>query len=151
MILGVWFLGSARGWSGWRSALLAWLAGFSGVAWRTKACTARGNQAWPELCEAVLHLAKDPLGILAAGLVLQLTGCGKTIKPEGAAKSVTDLVSKQTDFKPTDVKCPSGVDAKVGKEFDCHFTGPDGPYTAHLKVQKVNGDDVEFYITTRRS
>lgn len=84
-------------------------------------------------------------------MVLQLTGCGKTIKPEGAAKSVADLVSQQTKFKPTDVKCPSDVDAKVGQEFDCHFTGPDGPYTAHLKVTKVDGDDVEFYIQTQRS
>ncbi len=85
-------------------------------------------------------------------MVLQLTGCGATIKPDRAAKSVTDLVSQQTKFKPTDVKCPSGVDAKVGQEFDCHFTGPEGaPYTAHLKVTKVDGDDVEFYIQTRPS
>lgn len=75
----------------------------------------------------------------------------RTIKPEGAAQSVTDIVSQQTGFKPTDVKCPDGVDAKVGQEFDCHFTGPEGPYTAHLKVTKVDGDDVEFYITTRRT
>lgn len=89
--------------------------------------------------------------IVAGVLALPLSGCGKTIKPDGAAKSVTDIVSQQTGFKPTDVKCPDGVDAKVGQEFDCHFTGPEGPYTAHLKVTKVDGDDVEFYITTRRT
>ena len=55
-----------------------------------------------------------------------LAGCGSTIKPEGAAQSVTDLVSKQTGFKPEDVKCPSFVDAEVGKEFECKFTGPEG-------------------------
>jgi hypothetical protein len=83
---------------------------------------------------------------------LQLTGCAKTIKPEGAAKSVVDLVSQQTSFKPTDVKCPSGVDAKVGQEFDCHFTGPEGkPYTAHMKITKIEGDDVEFHIETKPS
>ena len=47
-------------------------------------------------------------------------------------------MSEQTDFKPTNVKCPYGVDAEVGQEFDCHFTGPDGAYTAHLKVTKVD-------------
>ena len=90
-------------------------------------------------------------GVLVGAVALQLAGCGSTIKPDGAAKSVTDVVSQQTGFKPTDVKCPSGVDAKVGQEFDCHFTGPEGPYTAHLKVTKVNGDDVEFFIQTKPS
>ncbi len=90
--------------------------------------------------------------VLLGFSVLQLSGCGKTIKPDGAEKSVADLVSKQTKFKPTDVSCPSGVEAKVGQEFDCHFTGPEGkPYTAHLKVTKVEGDNVEFYIETKPS
>jgi Domain of unknown function (DUF4333) len=89
--------------------------------------------------------------VLVGGVALLLAGCGSTIKPDGAAKSVTDVVSSQTGFKPTDVKCPSGVDAKVGQEFDCQFTGPEGPYTAHLKVTKVSGDDVEFFIQTHRS
>jgi hypothetical protein len=91
--------------------------------------------------------------VVVGAVALQLTGCGggPTIKADGAAKSVTDMVSQQTGFKPTDVKCPSGVEAKVGQEFDCHFTGPEGPYTAHLKVTKVNGEDVEFYIQTKRS
>ncbi len=92
------------------------------------------------------------VAVFAGVLMLPLAGCGKTIKPDGAAQSVTDIVSQQTGFKPTDVKCPEGVDAKEGQEFDCHFTGPEGdPYTAHLKVTKVSGDDVEFYITTRPS
>jgi hypothetical protein len=87
------------------------------------------------------------------GLVaLSLAGCGSTIKPEGAAKSVQDLVSSKTGFDPNDVKCPSGVDAEVGQEFDCHFTGPEGkPYTAHLKITKIQGDDVEFNIETKPS
>jgi Domain of unknown function (DUF4333) len=84
-------------------------------------------------------------------VALQLAGCSKTIKPDGAAKTVTDFVAQQTGFKPTDVSCPSGEEAKVGVEFDCHFTGPEGPYTAHLKVTKVDGSDVEFNIRTYRS
>ena len=89
------------------------------------------------------------LVVLFASLAMLLAGCGSTIKPEGAAQSVVDLVSKQTHFKPTDVKCPSGVDAEVGKEFECHFTGPEGKeYTAQMKVTKVEGENVEFYIKT---
>jgi Domain of unknown function (DUF4333) len=90
-------------------------------------------------------------GICVGVIALGLTACGATIKPDGAARSVVDVVSSQTGFHPNDVSCPSGVDAKVGVEFDCHFTGPEGPYTAHLKITKVHGDDVEFDIKTRRS
>jgi hypothetical protein len=87
-----------------------------------------------------------------ASLVTVLAGCGSTIKPEGAAQSVVDLVSKQTGFKPNDVKCPSNIDAEVGKQFECHFTGPEGKdYTAQMKVTKVEGDDVQFYIKTAPS
>jgi Domain of unknown function (DUF4333) len=89
--------------------------------------------------------------LLVGAVALQLASCSKTIKPDGAAKSVTDLVSEQTGFKPTDVSCPSGVEAKVGVEFECHFTGPEGPYTAHMKVTKVSGEDVVFDIKTQRS
>ncbi len=88
--------------------------------------------------------------IVAAFSALFLGACGSTIDPGGAAKSVVDVVSKQTKFKPKDVTCPSGVDAKVGQEFDCTFTGPEGrQYTAHLKVTKVEGDDVEFYVESK--
>ena len=95
---------------------------------------------------------RTALVVLVASLVMLLAGCGSTIKPEGAAQSVVDLVSKQTGFKPNDVKCPSGVDAEVGKEFECHFTGPEGKdYTAQMKVTKVEGENVEFYIKTAPS
>jgi hypothetical protein len=102
----------------------------------------------------VCHTAamRTALVVLIASLATVLAGCGSTIKPEGAAQSVVDLVSKQTGFKPTDVKCPSGVDAEVGKEFECHFTGPENKdYVAHMKVTKVEGEDVEFYIKTEPS
>jgi hypothetical protein len=80
-----------------------------------------------------------------------VAGCSKTIKPEGAAKYVTDRVTEQTGFKPTDVSCPSGVEAKVGVEFQCHFTGPEGPYTAYMKITKVQGEEVFFDFKTQRS
>ena len=41
------------------------------------------------------------------------------------------------------MSCPSGVETKVGVQFDCHFTGPEGkPYTAHMRITKVDGDGV---------
>jgi len=86
---------------------------------------------------------------LCIGLIgLGLTACGSTIKPEGAAQSIVNLVSEKTDFKPTDVKCPDGIDAKVGVAFDCQFTGPDGDYVAHMKVLKIEGEQVLFDINT---
>src|ERR1700734_3739740 len=80
-------------------------------------------------------------GLIGVG-GLELPGCGQTVKPDGAAKSVFDVVSRQTGFKPNDVHCPSGVKAKVGGQFDCGFTGPEGPYVAHMRITKVAGDDV---------
>jgi hypothetical protein len=91
------------------------------------------------------------LAVSAALAALALAACGseKTIRPEGAAKSVTGVVSQQTGFKPTDVKCPSGVEAKVGKKFECSFTGPEGPYTAFMEVRRVDGESVLFKVVTR--
>jgi hypothetical protein len=93
-------------------------------------------------------------GVFVSLAALPLTGCGgtSTVKPGGAAQSVVDVVSKQAGFHPTDVSCPSGVKAQVGGEFDCHFTGPEGkPYTAHLRITKVDGERVEFDVKTRPS
>jgi hypothetical protein len=70
--------------------------------------------------------------------------------PEGAAQTVVDVVSENTGFRPTDVTCPSGVEAKVGQQFECQFTGPEGPYTAYLQIKTVEGQYVEYYVTTRR-
>ena len=95
---------------------------------------------------------RTALVVLVASLAVLLAGCGSTINPDKAADTVTDFVSKKTKFKPNDVKCPSGVDAEVGKEFECHFTGPEGEkYTAQMKVTKVEGNDVQFYIKTAPS
>lgn len=84
---------------------------------------------------------------------LQLTGCstGGTIKPNAAAQAVVDLVAKQNKYRPTDVKCPSGIAAKVGGKFDCNFTGPRGVlYLAHMKIEKVSGENATFDINVER-
>jgi len=88
------------------------------------------------------------VAVLIALVGLQLTACGSTIKPEGAAQAVVDLVSQKTDFKPDDVKCPDGIEAKIGVTFDCNFTGPDGDYVAHMKIEKIEGEQVLFDIKT---
>jgi hypothetical protein len=83
------------------------------------------------------------IGVVVAGLI----GCGKRIDAESAEKSVTDFVSQNTEFTPDDVTCPSGTDAKVGVEFDCTFTGPDGEHVAHLKIIMVEGSNVEYEVS----
>lgn len=90
--------------------------------------------------------------LILAVLAASVSGCGATIKADEAAKSVVSVVSKQTKFKPKDVSCPSGVNAEVGVEFDCTFTGPEGAeYTAHMKVTKVEDNEVEFTIKSEPS
>ena|SRR5271166_1163187 len=89
-------------------------------------------------------------GVLASAVTLAACGAKATVKPAGAAQSVVDVVSGQTGFHPTDVNCPSGVEAKVGQEFDCHFAGPEGtPYTAHMRITKVDGERVDFDVRSR--
>ena len=95
-------------------------------------------------------------GLSVAGLELavgtaQAEPTPVTVIPEGAAQTIVDVVSESTGFRPTDVKCPSGVEARVGLQFECQFTGPEGPYTAYMRIKKVDGQYVEYYVTTRRN
>jgi hypothetical protein len=32
---------------------------------------------------------------------------------------------------------------------NCHFTGPEGPYTAYLRIVKVEGRHVAFQLDTQ--
>jgi Domain of unknown function (DUF4333) len=91
--------------------------------------------------------------VVGGAAALQLAGCTKTIKPDATANYVADYVANNSPAKirPTDVSCPSGIEAKVGTEFDCHFTGPDGKYTAHLKIRSVDGTQVKYNVDTYRS
>jgi hypothetical protein len=84
-------------------------------------------------------------------LAIVLSGCGQsTIRPHAAEQTIADLVSKHTGFRPTDVRCPSGVPASVGGRFECRFTGPDGRYAAEVRIMSVRGQRVEEYIVTRK-
>jgi hypothetical protein len=47
-----------------------------------------------------------------------VVGCGETtVVPERAERSVVDVVSRETGFRPKDVRCPSDVEAEVGRTF----------------------------------
>lgn len=93
---------------------------------------------------------KAILVVLAAAALL--TGCGeKTIEADGAEQAVSDLVTEKAGFTPTDVECPSGVEAKDDETFECTFTAPDGDYVAKMQVLSVEGERVNFQIDTRRS
>jgi Domain of unknown function (DUF4333) len=101
-------------------------------------------------------------GVLAVWAAVQLTGGSgaawadptngstDTVSPSVAAKAVADSVASQTGFHPYDVSCPTGVEAKVTNEFDCHFTGPEGPYIAHMRITKVDGANVSFFLMSSR-
>jgi hypothetical protein len=86
------------------------------------------------------------------GVAALLSACGQSvIRPSATEKYVSDLVFQQTGFRPVDVRCPSGVPAKAGGTLNCHFTGPEGPYTAYLHIVKVEGDRVAFTARTQPS
>lgn len=99
----------------------------------------------------LIGIALAVLAAIVGVVVLMFVLNTKTVDAASAAKAIADAESAQTGFTPTDVKCPSGVDAKVGATFNCQFTGPDGPYTAYMTVTKVDGDRVEFSIKARLS
>jgi Domain of unknown function (DUF4333) len=86
------------------------------------------------------------------GVAILLTGCGAaTIRPHATEQTVAGFVVTHTGFRPTDVRCPSGVPAKVGSTFDCHFTGPDGSNIAQVRITSVHGQRAIDYIVTRRN
>ncbi len=90
------------------------------------------------------------LGFAIGCALILLAGCGEsTIREKGTEQTVTRFVTKQTAYHPTDVRCPSGESAEVGVKFQCHFTGPDGRYTAYLRVLSVDGERVAYRIVTR--
>jgi hypothetical protein len=92
------------------------------------------------------------LAAIACTLTL-LSACGghRAIDPGATAKHVGDVVFQQTGFRPVDVRCPSGIPATAGGRFNCHFTGPEGPYTAYLRIVKVQGRRVDFKVETQPS
>jgi hypothetical protein len=96
-----------------------------------------------------------PVKLLAAvaGCAILLSACGaqNKIDPTATGKYIRGVVFRQTGFRPTDVRCPSGIPARPGGRFDCHFTGPEGPYTAYLRIVNVHGRRVVYRLDTQPS
>jgi hypothetical protein len=96
------------------------------------------------------HGVRLGVALFVGAATLGLSGCGAAvISADSAQKSVADFVAKNTEVTASDVKCPDKTEAKVGVEFDCTFTAPDGDYVAHLKITKVDGTDVEYDIESK--
>ena len=90
--------------------------------------------------------------VLTACVSLPLAACGKSVILERPTEQlVSDAVYHHTGFRPTDVRCPSGVSARVGGRFQCHFSGPDGPYTAYMRITSVHGQHVTYDIQSHRN
>jgi hypothetical protein len=85
--------------------------------------------------------------------VLLLSACGGTaaLDTSATANYVDDFVFQKTGFRPVDVRCPTGVHATAGGRFTCRFTGPEGPYTAYLRIVKAQGHRAAFDVDTRPS
>jgi hypothetical protein len=82
-------------------------------------------------------------------LAVPLASCGQgVLKQHASERLVANFVFQNTGFRPTDVHCPSGIPAKVDATFACHFTGPEGPYTAKVRVTSVHGSRTTDYIVT---
>ena len=94
-------------------------------------------------------MSRRRAGLFAGFAGLLLAGCGQAVILAGpTAQTVTHFVVARTGYHPHDVRCPSGVPAKVGRSFTCHFTGPDGRYEAALRVTSVHGRRVNYSIRT---
>ena len=94
-------------------------------------------------------MSRQRLAGFAGLLGLVVAGCGQAeVLAEPTAQTVTRFVVTRTGYHPNDVRCPSGVPAKVGRSFTCHFTGPDGKYEARLKILSVHGSRVNYDIQT---
>lgn len=88
----------------------------------------------------------------AVALALLLAACGeKTVDATEAEETVAGVIADETGFEAEDMSCPEDIKAEVGEEFECEFTGPEGPYVASVTITEVDGDDATFEIESRRA
>ena len=87
--------------------------------------------------------------IPAVALALLLGGCGTlVIIPKGAETVIRNLVKQHTGATATNVNCPSGVHAKAGNTFSCHFTAGGQKYIAHMDILRIKGTSVYYNVST---
>jgi hypothetical protein len=100
----------------------------------------------------VTALLKRLAPVVCCAALLSACGGGRNeIDPVGTANYIGGVVFQQTGFRPTDVRCPTGIPATAGGRFNCHFTGPEGPYTAYLRIVNVDGRRVNYRLKTQPS
>jgi len=91
--------------------------------------------------------------VLLSAVAWQLSGCARNDPAEIVPAKAADLISRQVQdksgFTPTDIKCPSGIEAKVGAKFACTFAGPQGKYAIRMTVTKVDGGVVDYDMSWR--
>jgi len=91
---------------------------------------------------------------LTAGIALELpvAACGeKTIDSTRAEETVTGLIADESGFEAEGMSRPEDVKAEVGEEFECEFTGPEGPYVASVEISEADGEDAVFQVVSRRA
>ena len=89
---------------------------------------------------------------VALVLALLVAACGeKTVDASAAEETVTNLIADESGFEAQDMSCPDDVPAEVDEEFECEFTGPEGPYVASVTITEVDGDDAVFQVVSRRA
>src|SRR5690242_10133985 len=104
------------------------------------------------LTMTVTALLKRLAPVACCAALLSACGGGRNeIDPAGTANYIGGVVFAQTGFRPTDVRCPTGIPAAAGGRFNCHFTGPEGPYTAYLRIVDVHGRRVNYRLKTQPS
>ena len=89
-----------------------------------------------------------PALLAALALAVSLAACGEsTVDPSSAEEAVTGVIA-DSGFEADDVSCPDDVEAKEGTTFECDFTGPAGPQIANVEITSVDGDNVEFNVSS---
>lgn len=90
------------------------------------------------------------IGVLAVALLI--AACGKLVIIQDKTQTlIKNFVQSHAGVTATDVHCPSGVAAKKGNTFDCHFTADGQKFVAHLHILRIKGDSVFYNIQTAPS
>lgn len=83
---------------------------------------------------------------------LSTAACGAgSVAQKDVEKGVADQLEKQVGTRP-EVSCASDLAAEVGKTIRCELTADDGSTIgATVKVDKVDGDDVDYTVQVDNS
>ena len=84
--------------------------------------------------------------LLAVASAALLAGCSST--PSVSQSQVEDKISsglkEQVGQEPDSVDCPGDLEGKVGTTMDCSLTAGSDTLGVTVKVDKVDGDNVNF-------